>query len=208
MAWTVDPYALVDLAEAKEHLEIPTGNTGEDQVVTRLINSSLTLIERYIDRKIVKRQFDEVQDGRGTNRLLLRHWPADKPTELWDDNEGLFTDTDKQIDTADFVLEGTDEGGIGVVLLGGLRFSKGTRNVKIVYEAGYDPVPHDLKEASLWTIDFLKDIRSDRRVGKSSKSKNAETENYYAALPDFIKEILDPYKRFEFPGASIPVRNV
>lgn len=205
----VDTYALTSLAVVKEHLNIPALTTTFDSILERMINSSSLKIENYINRKVKKRAYTEYQDGRSNKRTLLKQWPADKPTEVWVDSSSEFTDVTNKLAATDYDLDQDSEGlGLGIVLLNGLYFSKGTRNVKIVYEAGYATIPYDLADACIWTVEYFYDMRSDRRIGTSSKGKNNENINYYPDLPEVIKDQLDKYRRVEFPSANVAVGNL
>jgi hypothetical protein len=150
-----------------------------------MINAASAKIEQFLDRKILK--------------------PCNKPTELWDDIGNEFTDAANQIDATEFTTEG--DPAIGVVLLGGLKFSRSNQNIKVVYEAGYDTVPYDVEEACILTVEFMYDMRADRRIGTQSKGKNAETTTFLGNLPEFVTDMLMPYQRFEFGHASIAVQN-
>jgi hypothetical protein len=205
MTWTIDPYAITTVAHAKEHVGIPALNTDHDQIFTRLVNAATAKIESYLDRKVMKRSYTEFQDGRNNDRMLLRNWPADKPTELWVDSSSLFTDVTKKLDLSKFELELSSEGGIGIILLPGNKFARGRRNIKIIYEAGYTNIPAWAEEAALWTVEFLYDMKGDRRVGVTSKGKNSETTNFRGELPEFVANMLDPYRRSEWPQATIAV---
>lgn len=210
MPVTLSPYAMTTLDAAKEHLGIPGANTTYDDIVTRYINASSGRIESYCDRKFIQRSFTEYQGGIANDRILLGQWPANKPTELWIDSTGLFTDADKQLDTGAYELDFSARGeGIGVVLTGGAGchqlFPRGRRNIKIVYTAGYadlDALPDELEDACLWGMEFLYDMRNDRRIGTATKSKNQETITYYEDLPKIITQILDNYRRVEWPTGS------
>ena len=206
MSWTIDPYALITLEAAKQHLDIPSATTSEDDILTRFINSATKTIENYTDRKIKLRQYTEIQDGRGQDRLILRHFPCLKPTELWDDTTGEFTDVSNKLDSSEYALDGLPDNGIGVVLYN-RRFSVGRANIKIIYEAGYDPIPMDLQEACFWIIDYYYDMRSDRRIGLTSKGKEGESTSFRDDFPPFVKNILDAYKRYEFPDSVFAIES-
>ncbi len=204
----ISPYALTTLATAKEQLGIPPANTDFDDVITRYINAATGKIESYCDRKFITRSYTEYQDGFANDRTLLDQWPAQKPSEVWIDSTSEFTDSDRQLDAADYELEYSARGeGIGIVLVGSCRrlFPRGRRNLKIVYNAGYadvDSLPYELEDACLWTVEFLYDMRSDRRIGTSVKSKNQENITFYEDLPAFVQKTLDQYKRVEWPSGS------
>jgi hypothetical protein len=197
----LSPYALTTLAAAKEQLGIPTGNTSFDALVTRFINEATGKIETFCDRKLKQRTgIVEYQDGFANNRLLLDQWPAQKPTELWIDNSGLFTDTAKKLDTSEYALDLSARGeGIGVVLPSKCFFPRGTRNIKVVYDAGFITIPDELEGACLWTVSFLYDMRDSKSIGVETRGKNQENINYREDLPKYVQDTLLAYKRAEWP---------
>lgn len=203
----LDTYALTTVAVAKSHLGIMPADTSQDDTLTRMINAASQKIEQYCDRKFKKRQYTDFYDGRGNDRLLLRNWPCDKPTELWDDAGNEFTSSTNLIDAADYTVEQSSDGGVGVILVNGIRFSRGNQNVKVVYQAGYASVPYDIEEACLFMVEYLYTMKQDRRVGVSSKGKNGESTQFRDDMPTFILDILDRYKRVEFALAFAPVGN-
>jgi hypothetical protein len=205
MPFTIDSYALTTLADVKEHLNIPTATTTNDNILIRQINAASEMIETYIDRKVRQRSFTEYYDGRGNDRILLRQWPVTKPTELWDDSSGLFTDSSNQFQATEFEVEG--DPATGVILLGGRKFSKGTRNIKVVYQGGYATTPYIIAECCIWTVEFLYDMKSDRSIRVQSKGKNQETTTFLGDLPPVVKNMLEPYRRFEVPLAYVGVQN-
>lgn len=202
---TLDAFALTSLADVKNHLNIGPSITTQDAVLIRIINAASAQIESYIDRKVLKRAYNEFQDGRNNDRTITRQWPIEKPTQVWDDPSGLFTNATNQLAVSEYEVEG--DPAIGIVLIGGRRFSKSTRNVRIVYQAGFDVVPYEISEACIWTVEFLYDMRSDRRIGVSSKGKNAESTTFLGDLPEVVKNMLLPYQRVEFALANVAVQN-
>ena len=207
--YTIDPYAWVPLLSLKEHLNIPEATLTQDNVLTRYINTSTAMIESFLDRKVIKRQFTEYYDGRGQDRMLLRQWPVAKPTELWDDPSSLFTDVNNKYALTEFEVDGEGDSAVGIILLGGQRFSKGSRSIKVIYEGGYTlaTVPAQLFEAVLLHAEFLLDMRTDRRIGISTKGKNQESTTFLSDLPEVVKNMLRPYQRLEVPLAYTGVQN-
>lgn len=199
----LDAFALTSLDNVKSYLNIPTLTITQDTTLERMINASSAKIETFLDRKILKRTFTEYQDGRSSDRILVKEWPAEKPTELWIDSSSQFTDITTQLPDSDFVLE--DE--IGVQLINGRGFGKGRRNIKVVYEAGYTTVPYDIEEACIMTVAFFYDLRSDRRIGVSQKGKNSENTTFLDDLPAIVKGMINPYRRIEFGFGSVAVQN-
>jgi hypothetical protein len=202
MPVTLSPYALTTLEMAKVQLSIPPATTTYDDVIKRFINEATGRIETFCDRKLKQRTgIVEIQDGFANDRILLDQWPATKPTQLWIDPTGLFTDTTYQLAAADFALDVSARGeGIGVVLTGNCRFfPRGTKNVKAVYDGGFATIPDELEGACLWTVAFLYDMRNNQSVGKETVGKNQENTTYRSDLPDYVMTTLLAYKRAEWP---------
>jgi hypothetical protein len=208
MPFTLDTYALTTVERAKQQIGIPTAVTDEDDLLTRMINTATDQIEEFTDRKILSRSYTEYQDGRKNNRILTKQWPVTTVTELWDDPASEFTNTSNQFDASDFAIDGDET---GIVLLRtagtGRQFLQGTRNIKIVYTAGYTETPYSLEEAALWLIHFYFDKKQDKSVQIDSKNKNTETTKFLKKMPPFVADLLMPYKRSEWPQANAPVIN-
>lgn len=197
----LSPYALTSLATAKEHLGIPVLNITFDALITRFINEASGKIETFCDRKLKQRTgIIEYQDGFAQDRILLDQWPATKPTELWIDSSGLFTDVANKLDLADYALDVSARGeGIGVALVNRCFFPRGTKNIKVVYDGGFATIPDELEGACLWTISFLYDMRNNQSVGTQTKGKNQENTTYREDLPKYVQDTLLAYKRAEWP---------
>lgn len=204
--------ALTDLATAKEHLEIPGADTTQDSKVERFINTASDFFETYCSRKFITQTHTEYQDGRGSNRIMLRQWPitggpADGGTkpELFIDSNSVF-DASSAVDVTSYYVDSESE--FELVLIGctteGSRFPRGTRNIKVVYEAGYGTVgagdlPSDLVNACLDYVLWLYDRQNDRRIGRTNKSKGDENVSYEVSIPQSIMNVLDNnYKRVDF----------
>lgn len=197
----ISAYALTTLANAKEHLGVPPGNTTFDALITRLVNEASGRIETFCDRKLKQRTgIIEFQDGFAQDRILLDQWPATKPTELWIDSSGLFTDVANKLDAADYALDVSARGeGIGVVLTNRCFFPRGTKNIKAIYDGGFAVIPDELEGACIWTVQFLYNMRNDLSVGVETKGKNQENTTYREDLPKYVQDTLLAYKRAEWP---------
>jgi|TARA_B100001094_G_scaffold124976_1_gene120884 hypothetical protein len=75
----------------------------------------------------------------------------------------------------------------------------GVETVKIVYTAGYDVIPGDLKLAVLDLVTYyLKDEHKARQsiAGASIQNQSSSTQRDNVSFPDHIKRVLDLYKNF------------
>ena len=208
--------ALTLLATQKEHLDIPALDTSFDSKLERLINTASAFIEGYTNRVVVTTTYTEYVDGRASNRIMLKQWPIQSVTSVHIDASGVF-DATSLVDPANYFVET----GFGIGLIGcgssssvGGIWPKGTRNIQIIYDAGYGTaaggdIPNDIEQACLDYVMWLDDINTDRRVGRQTKSKGDESVSFVLDLPPHIAVLLDKYVRSEFSAeAPVGVRNI
>lgn len=122
-----------------------------------LIGDIITEVTDRIRKKLGNREIDhqsnieEYADGTGTERLWLREGPLTavnsvKLIEYSDDGLGAQVETETTVVAADYVLGNIrDEGALGrgfIDLLGSAAtWTKGRRNYKVDYNAGFATVP-------------------------------------------------------------------
>ena len=137
-------YEIVSLADVKSWLGI-TG-TAEDTLLEQFRKAVTLIVENYIGKKIVTRQFTDFYNGTGKNTLLLKNYPIyviyddtttpEEPTNItvYDDYDREFG-SDDQIDASDLIVFAD----IGQIALydDEASFYKAVQNVKVVYWAGY-----------------------------------------------------------------------
>lgn len=206
--------ALVTLATAKGFLSIADNSI--DAEIERLINTTSQSIERITARILVNATHTEYHNGRRTNLLQTRQWPITggpstngKPQIFFDDDgSGEFTAITEVDDSEYWVHEMQTQ----IIRRNG-NWPKGYRNIKIIYTAGYGvggdsaSMPSDLENACLQYIAWEFRQNNDRRIGVDTKTKLGETVRYTQGVPQFIRELLDPFIRHEFSGMQVPVRN-
>jgi hypothetical protein len=66
---------LITLARAKYDIPESQGNTTYDNQISALITASSKLIQRYCRHDFVQASYDELYNGNGQRRLLLREYP-------------------------------------------------------------------------------------------------------------------------------------
>lgn len=196
--------ALTLLATQKEHLEIPALDTTFDTKLERLINVASSYFEKYTRRKLVTDTYTDFVDGRASNRIMLKQWPIQSITSVNIDNSSIFG-ANTLIDASEYFIEEN----FGLVRVGGIEgsfgslWTKGTRNIKVVYVAGLGTaaggdLPPELEQACLDYVMWLDDMNTDRRIGRQTKSKGDESVSYVQDIPAHIALILDGYYREEF----------
>lgn len=203
-----NPNALVTLDQVKLQLDIPLANTSYDDLLEGFIDATSDHFENYTNRYLKQRTgLEQYSNGDGKAELLMHQWPITKPSEVWIDSTSQFTDPSKQLDPSEYelILDGRGQG-VGIILLkygDYCRFPVGRRNIKVVYDGGYATVPYDIQNRAIWAVEYMYDMRSDRRMGTESKGKNQETTRFLENLPGFITDVLDAYRRMEWAVGPI-----
>lgn len=191
------------LADVKDHLGIPVATTTQDARLDRLISAASRKIMNWCDRRFVQETYTDYMHGRRSDTIILKHWPASKPTELNSDPSSIFAAaTIIPTDEYDLIDDSL------VVLLNGRKFQRGTRNIKVVYEAGYATIPEDLEEGCIHQVEYTFNLTSDRRIGQITKSKSGESVTYIEdGMPKIVIDAIMPYKRVEFANSNAAIDN-
>jgi uncharacterized phiE125 gp8 family phage protein len=204
----LNPNALVTVETVKVHLDIPVGETSQDAKIELYINTASERIERYLDRKLIYQQHVERQDGRSSDRIMLKHYPAEKPSSLYDDPSWEFL---TPYEASEYDIEDA-----GVVILRYGRFMRANLNIKVTYNAGYKSIvspgagpqlPADLQHACLLLVEWMYQMRADRRLGVQGKAKNQENIRFSQGMPPEVVEMLEPHRRIDAPLTSSSVGN-
>jgi len=144
-------YYLVNLADMKEALGI-TDNS-QDSLLTNLINRATDIIEKYCNgRRFASTIYtNEEYDGKGSDYLNLKHYPVITLTSI-DGRSGDFSSPSwSALDDAFY--KSIDNAG-QIYYSGG--FTRGVRNYRVNYTAGFATIPNDLQQACITLVAFLK----------------------------------------------------
>lgn len=134
------PGDLTTLADVQAHL----GQSGDAALLSTLISQVSRAILSSIGREdVLPRLREEVRDGDGHDRLILRHWPAVEMIDLEIDGRPMAP-APPPCPSAPlgigWLLESADgapPGRMQRLSLRGARFTPGLANVRIRYVAGY-----------------------------------------------------------------------
>jgi hypothetical protein len=170
--------------------------------VELFINAGSQFIERETDRKIKQQTHTDIKHGRKSNLILFRQWPVTAVTSLHVDSEASYG-SDTLVDPSEYRIG--DEGNSLVLL--NRSFPNGYNNIKVVYTAGYDPVPSDLQNACLWLVTWYYTTRENKDIGRPRKSKGDESFDISQSAPKDIWDCIMSYKRTEMPGSDALVFN-
>lgn len=194
---SVDANAWNTLAEIQEELQISISETDHNDYLINLINRSYKILEAYIGQQIKSKSYTEHYSGDSTGKLLLKNRPINSITSIHEDVERVFG-SDRLIDSGNYTFDANS----GLVEIfqhdgtGPSWFESGVRNIKVIYNAGYDTIPNDLKEAGCKFVAWL--FRRSNTAGTVRVSLGGHSEEFDGEkIPKFIKFWLDPYKNIQ-----------
>ena len=179
---------IIELADIRAFLNIPTAQTGKDALLIDLLDAYNGKIENYLGVTMINTTYTESYDGDGTDCLFLKHYPIISVTSLSIDDTALSVVVDD-----DFYIYGEK----GYIKLDSDTFTTTDyKNVDIVYIAGHGAaranVPDVLKNAlKTWVGRVFKAevIDFSQRFDESSLA-NIKSQ----MMPWDIKQDLDYYR--------------
>lgn len=139
------------------------GYTFDDQdLLQAWIDRAEAVILRWTGREsLLPDDITEYVDGNAETSIYLRRWPIIEIASLYVDANGYYGSGDGAFPESSLFTANTQyrarRGGTDlcrgeVVRTDGLNWPIGFGNIKVVYTAGYDPVPEDLKLAVMMLI--------------------------------------------------------
>lgn len=198
--------ALTDFDTVKVWLKIPDAEvtTELQDKIENLINAASASIESMTERILYLSEHTEFQDGRRNDKTMPFQWPIVTVKELWIDSSQEFTDTNNQLLSTQFNV--IDERQT-IQLLENRRFPSGHHNIKIVYDAGYDPIPSDLEQACLNYVEWLYLVNERGDAGRLAKTKGDESTSINQDIPTIVQMLVAPYVRQEFDRLPSAITN-
>lgn len=180
----VDSSTIVTLSEMRSFLNIPTAQTGKDNLLISLLDSYNDEMELYLGVTMINSTYTEYYDGDGRDSLFLKHNPIISVTSLTLDGTALVENTDFYIRDSCYIKLEDDV------------FTEDLNNVVIVYVAGHGAaranVSNVLKNAlKTWVARVFKAevIDFSQRFDESSLA-NIKSQ----MMPWDIKQKLDYFK--------------
>lgn len=169
--------ALCELEEVKLYLGIET--TANDALLEMLIDSASAFIESYTNRTFDIQEYTEIVNGTGGNRLPLSYAPIYSVTSI----TNIYGITV----TAPFTKN-------LIYLTDGSVFTEGKLNWTVVYEAGFEEIPYDVRQACIDMVAFK--YKEKDRIGINTKTLAGEVISFEKReLKDHIRSQLAPYVR-------------
>lgn len=161
-------------------------------LLARLVTAASAAIQRYTNRDIIQATYNEVRDGYGGTKMLLRQFPAQAPTLVQVD--GITIAQRASPTAAGWVFDGNR-----VLGLSGYVFTRGISNVVVAYTAGWPlgSVPADIEQACIELV--VQFFRNRTRIGDQSLTVAAgsghETVAYLMrSMTPTTKAMLDQFR--------------
>lgn len=185
------------LKAVKIDLDIPEEKTNDDRLLVRLIGRASRAVKNHIgDREIEKQTHTEILNGTGLREIKLNHYPVNEIKNVWIDSESDFGSSTKEdaenykIDKNTGVLSMTSEEAV---------WPHGKNNIKVKYDAGYDPIPEPIEEATIITVGSKFNKSKNISYGLSSESEDDVSLSWDGQnIPD---EAQDALARFQSENA-------
>lgn len=183
---------LTALANVKEYLKIPVAETGDDNILNRLISAADEFVKVYCKRGLEAQAYTEYHSTKsGQDVLMLEQYPVNSITSIHDDPDRNYG-SGSLIDTTYYVFEAEP----GIVRLDGVTFYAGFQNVKVIYNAGYATIPADLEQATIELVAQKFNSYDKIRQGIVSRTIEGETVRFFLGelFPE-TKAVLDRYRK-------------
>lgn len=164
-----------------------------DAELQRLIPVVGTFIAEYCGR-LFERQpnVTEYHSTKSGQRLLLLQRPPVLGIVSLADDPARVYGAETELAASTYVIDDADA---GIVRLDGVSFSSGLRNVKIVYDGGYQEIPSALEQAAIELVWLARDKGDQALLGLKSKSIADGSVSYLDnQWPSGVHAILDLYR--------------
>ena len=201
---------IITLNQARAYLGVKDGFTDNDTQFEEYITWASMGIEEYCQRKFASQEITEYLDGDGGQFLMVTFPPiaslygADEAARLASlqyreaDGTGTWVTL---VDDEDYIhIDASRSWGIS--LLGSEYFPAGTRNIKVVYNAGWalEDIPRDVKKVCLEMVQAMWDESKKSgvgRLGMGSQGQSAALSNTTTSFVDMQPRwarVLDRYR--------------
>lgn len=159
----------------------------DDDLLKALITAQSAYIQTWLNRTLAVTQYTEMRDGVANgDTLVLGNYPVTEVTAVTINGQPIPA-------SPDYVASGYWFDDIAIYLAG-YRMTKGRRNVKVVYKAGYADVPPELAQACTELVAFR--YKERERIGHQSKSLGGETVAFTVKdFPPDVQTILNNYRK-------------
>lgn len=176
---------VVTQAEFRTFLNIPSDETGMNDMIDAILDGLNDAIEDHIGVALINTDYDEYYDGEGKQELWLKHYPVNSITSITDDGDTIASsEYHLYSDMGLIQLDDSDSG-----------FTDDYKSVHVQYSAGHgtdrDSIPRPIKLAlKIWASLVYKGMTYE-----SQRSGEGQIQNVgQATMPSAVRALLEPYR--------------
>lgn len=185
---------LTTLANVKQWAPIASTTTSDDTLISRLITACSNDFQRATLRPdLLEADYTEVQNGDGSSRMTLFHWPINEITTLTIGGTAVAASPDK-IQPGYYVDEDIDPERVYQLYLIGQCFTDGAA-VSIQYSAGYETTPDDIEQAVIDWIVYRYKGRPNAGASRRRSSEGEGVDVEQVDAPPTTLAVIERYKR-------------
>ena len=179
-----------------------------DARINVIIDSVSQLVKNYCGISFIdfystdKTEFFDILDNH-TTRIMLGESPLVSVSQVQEREDQsssyvtLITENSDSSGKYEYMIDTVTDSIVRTNSTTDIPFPRGRKAVKVVYRAGYNSTPEDLKLACFDLVKYyLKDERKERMTIQGATVENAVSTSIRnnAGFPDHIKRVLDMYK--------------
>ncbi len=162
----------------------------EVEIIKQILNSVEKDVQNYIDRTLEVGTYKEYYDGSGSRNLFLNNKPITVMTKLRIYND-RYRDSYDDVDSEDYLVY-EDEGRLYAFN----GFPLGKQNIYVEYNAGYDPIPNDIKFAIKRIVKEMYRQHTENSEGLTSFSLGDQSISFEdGSFSKQVTRILEYYRR-------------
>ncbi len=179
---------LTTLANAKQWLQIPAGNTTNDPLISELISAASEYIQTRLNRTIALQSYSEARDGKNQDVMMFANYPVSAVSSVQVGPDVIPPSPDGiqpgyVFDTTRLVLVGDQ-----------YLFCRGRMNCRFTYTAGYATTPKEIERVCEEMVGLR--FKNKDRIGVSSKTLANEVITFTAAdVTDSAEQVLQNYAK-------------
>jgi len=185
------------LSHVKVFLGIKDDNIDKDELLKSYINAASQGINEETKRELRSRTQTEFHTGDSTNVLIPYQYPITAVTSIHDDL-GRDYAAETLIDSDDIVVM-NDRLKMTIRLDGSVftnGFAHGGNNIQLIYVAGFNPIPNDLRQACLELIKYwFQNTESNRSNIKTRSAGDGNITFEIDDWPMYTQRIIRNHKR-------------
>ena len=185
----VADYALATLDEIKDFYQFGSTKQVDDDLLEDLSNRVTILFQTYSEVESFKSaDYTEYVDGSYNKYMFLNNTPINSVTSIAEDSDWVWA-SDSTVASTDYRIIDSK-----YLVAKETVWARGDQNYKVIYNAGYDAIPLDLKQVCIEEVVRRYKHRKDFDVVAKSLEDGTVTYSEKGLLTG-TKQVLNKYKQ-------------